>query len=67
MAGLVINKLEAQRPGVARFEALCPCGFVTILHVPVAHALGVTAGGFQCDGCGVDHRVAVQVNVNGGP
>lgn len=65
MAGLEIRKLAPARPGVARFAATCECGVVTILHVPVAHAIGADIGGFECDGCRTYHRVAIAVAVNG--
>jgi len=62
-----VRKLRPERPGVARFAATCACSKVTILHVPVAHAFGSPIGGYQCDGCGLEHRFAVSVSANGGP
>jgi hypothetical protein len=63
-----VRKLKPTQPGVAVFAASCACGFTTMLHVPVAHVLAPgTTGGYQCDGCGLEHKFAVTVTANGGP
>lgn len=68
MALVEVSKLAAEQPGVARFASACACGFTTILHVPVAYVAGgegSMTGGYQCDGCGLEHRFAV--TITGGP
>jgi hypothetical protein len=65
MALVEVTKLEPRDNGVARFLASCACGTRTVLHVPVAQAVGANVGGYQCDGCGLTHRFAIAVTANG--